>query len=68
MYLKFCLSERRAELERISAFASVLGEGATVVEDAGASGIGVGEAIVWFESCVGAIKVSTLILGGLCIP
>lgn len=58
MYLKFCRSERRAELERISALASVLGEGATVLEDAGTSGIGIGEAIVWFERCVGQLKCS----------
>ena len=47
MYLKFCRSERRAELERISALASVLGVGATVVpEDGGAERIGDGDAIV----------------------
>lgn len=47
MYLKFWRRERRAELERISALASVLGVGAMVVlEDGGAEGIGVGDAIV----------------------
>ena len=47
MYLKFWRRERRAESERISALASVLGVGATVVlEDGGAEGIWVGDAIV----------------------
>lgn len=46
MYLKFCRNERRAELERMSALASVLGVGATLVLEAAASGIGVGDAIV----------------------
>ena len=47
MYLKFCRSERRAELERISALASVLGVGSTVVlKDGGTEGIRVGDAIV----------------------
>lgn len=44
-YLKFCRKERRAELERMSALASVEGVGATAVDVPGALGIGVGEAI-----------------------
>ena len=48
MYLKFWRSERRAEEERMSAFASVDGEGAIFVdvEAEVASGIEAGDSIV----------------------